>query len=465
MLTFLLLAAVGAAAAFVHPAASLAVFAGMLGLAVKRWRLSNAGVLGVLFVGMLLFSANYRLAAPLPVDMTADRIALLVILVAWLLGMLDVRDGWPDEARSINRPLAWLFGISALTLLANAPALAPSGLLMTGAKRLLTLGQLVLVYSMVVALVRSREDIERVVRLLVGVGTIAAASGIVEGLTRSNPLRQLQTALPFEQHQVTEVMARGSGIRAYGTAGHPIEFGAMMSMLLPLAVYLLLNTKERSARLVWGAATALITVAMLFSISRSSILAAGAGLVVMALLSRRRAALFGYAAIALVGINLVFPDLLDTLRTVLDPKWILEQEQAAWGGRMKDWPRVWAIIRTSPVVGVGLSLLDPVRYGFYLDNQYLRFLAEIGAFGLAAVFWLFGVILTSLSRLALRTRHAENVSLASALLAAVVSYVLLSALFDTFGFFQVTDLFFVIVGLAVVLIHREVTAPVQGGAA
>lgn len=416
-----------------------------------RWQVRSTSALGLFLAATLLMSSNYRLVGPFPVDLTANRLAMLFLIAAWLLGVLAVRTDWPAEASRFNRPLAWIAGISVVMLVAGAPTLIQNGMLGTGIKRLIALGGLVLAYSLTISLVKSRAHVETVVRILVGLGAISAASGILERLTGSNPLRLAMTRLPFEEYQFTEEMLRASGSRVYGTAGHPIEFGAMMSMLLPLGLYLALTATTRVKAAKYWAATSAIALAMMFSVSRSSLLAAALGLLVLAALSKARAAVTIGVAVAtgLLAVNLAYPDLLATLARMLDPSWIVAQEATAFSGRMQDWPIVFEMIKAHPLVGVGYDLFDPRTY-FFLDNQYLKFALELGVMGLAAVLWFLGRALFTLLALARRRRDAQ-VPLEAALLSSSVSFVVLGLLFDTFGFFQVTNLFFVIVGLTVVL--------------
>jgi len=193
---------------------------------------------------------------------------------------------------------------------------------------------------------------------------------------------------------------------------------------------------------------------MLLTVSRSALIASAVAFCLLMLLSRRSWTIVLAAVGILLVVRLAFPGLLTTFRSMLDPSWIVQTEAVSYSGRMNDWPMAWMYVRNNPLVGVGLGLFDPLRY-FYVDNQFLSFLLELGAFGLLVVLWFFGVVLRSLFRGARQKLGNDRVPLEAAVLASVTVYAVLSALFDTFAFTQITNLLFVLVGLAAVLATPE----------
>jgi len=438
----------------VKPSVALAVLVLVVAGEATDWAVSRRTVVFLFLASILMFSANYRLKGPWPLDMTADRIALFLVLGAWAMRKLDVRPVWPSETRAFNTPLGALFAVTVVTLLVDGPRLASESLVMTGVKRMLVLVMFILVYSAVVALVRTRREVVGVVRMLVSIGAAAAAFGIIERVSRSNLLLRLQSMGPFVPYRSMDVIVRGGGARIYGTAAHPIEFGGVMALLLPLAIFVLFSAKGPRETALAGAATGLIGAAMLLTVSRSALIASAVAFCLLMLLSRRSWSIVVAALGILLVVRLAFPGLLSTFRSMLDPSWIVQTEAVSYSGRMNDWPLAWMYVRNNPLIGVGLGLFDPLRY-FYVDNQFLSFLLEIGAFGLLVVLWFFGVVLRSLYRGASKKLGNERVPLEAAVLASVTVYVVLSALFDTFAFTQITNLLFVLVGLAAVLATPE----------
>lgn len=440
------------AASLIHPAAPLAVLALTLALVLSGWHVSRMTAVGFLVLGTLLISGNYRLAVGSPIDLTGIRLAVGVLGLAWLSGQLEVRSDWPAAARSINRPLGWLLAIALGMMLANLGTLAHAGTIGDGLKRLAALAGFVLAYSVTIALVRTRAEVLRVMKLLAIAGAFAALVALAERATGVNPIDTVLRAASFQKYQVTEVMTRAAGLRSYGTAGHPIEFGAIMAMLLPVSACLVFQVRSAEQKFLFSLTTAALAAGMLAAVSRSSLIASVAGVLVLALLSKpsRGLAIAGTAALAGLVVMRQFPGITRTLERMLDPKWIRHEEAAAYSGRMEDWPVVWKMVQTSPLIGVGYDLFD-AKANFFLDNQYLKFVIELGVLGLAAAVWLFGAIAALGVRLSLKVRALEPVSPEAALTASSVSFALLGALFDTFGFFQVTTLFFIIAGLLVVL--------------
>lgn len=444
--------ALSAVAFLIDPAAATAVAGIVLAFVAFDWRVSSTAVLGVLVAATVLVSANYRLEGGAPIDLTAIRLVVLALLFAWVFGHVETTRIWPAASWHVNRPLGWLLATALAMLLANVEVLAENGAVADGLKRLAALAGFVAAYSLTTAFIATRGDVDRVIRVIVGVSVVGSIVALVERVTGSNPAAALLAALPFEKYQWTETMTRANGLRAYGTAAHPIEFGAMMSLVLPLSFYLTFRARTARSRALFAVATALIAAGMLAAVSRSSIIAAAAGLTVLAVLSRPRKGvmivLFGLGAAATAAY--VFPGVVDTLQRMFDPAWIAREEAAAYSGRMMDWPIVWEMVRLSPVIGVGYDLFSVKEY-FFLDNQYLKFVLELGVFGLGIMVWLFGAIGAVGWKAARRARAIEDVPLEAALLGSAAGFGLLGFLFDTFGFFQVTTLFFIIVGLLVVL--------------
>ena len=124
---------------------------------------------------------------------------------------------------------------------------------------------------------RSLHDIRRVLRVLCWGGAfcgVVAALQFWISLDIAPYLRELPGfSLNFDNPGILD---RAALNRVAGTAIHPIELGVVAGMLLPLAIYLAIYDTDQSARRRW-APVVLIGVAISTSVSRSAIIAAGAG--------------------------------------------------------------------------------------------------------------------------------------------------------------------------------------------
>ncbi len=102
--------------------------------------------------------------------------------------------------------------------------------------------------------------LDRMVRLLVGGGTLLAVLSLIEWRTGTNFFNGLQHVIPFLHYvDFGDHIARGTGFRALGSAQHPIALGAALVMLIPLTVYLY----RRDEHPVWLVCGAILTLGAL----------------------------------------------------------------------------------------------------------------------------------------------------------------------------------------------------------
>ena len=444
------LIAVSPAVGFGHPEIALALMLGyVLGLAAD-WRVSPR-TLYVLFVAaVVLVPAQYRLGARLPIDMRVDRLVLLMLLAGWAFGLFQtLPEILTPEAKRLRAPLLGLLGVAALSLILNAPRGMSEGYLAADVKGLLLLGVFLATYFLTLKVV-GRDDAERVAALAVVTGVAAACIAIVERFAGFNPVAVTLLTLPgVDRARPDMVLERGMQLRVMGTGEHPIAFGALMAMLLPLAVYFALSARG-ARRLAYTGAAAAIAVAMLLSVSRSALLAGSvAFLVLLAVWPLQRRRLLSLAMALLLLVTVAAPGLLGTLGKTMRPGWIVQQEKASPSSRMEDYPRVAAIVPRQPLFGLGWGAFDAARY-FYLDNQVLKTLLEVGIAGLALAALFYARVTGMLWRAA--RESTAPLSLEGALLAAIAAFGVLSLLFDTFGFSQLVYVFFIFAALSVVLV-------------
>jgi polysaccharide biosynthesis protein PslJ len=218
--------------------------------------------------------------------------------------------------------------------------------------------------------------------------------------------------------------------RPAGTATHPIEFGCVIAMTLPLALHLARFDRARSPLRRWGPVAA-IAIGVPVAVSRSAVLGAVvAALVVFSGLDRRLRPRAMAVAIAFLGvIYATTPGLLGTLRNLF----VNAKQDTSITYRTDDYELVGEYIRQSPLLGRGPGTFLPTNY-FYLDNQYLLSVIEIGLVGLVVVI---GYLLAAafLGRGA-RHRSADGWTrdLGQAMAAASVASAVTAFTFDAFSF-------------------------------
>ncbi len=248
-------------------------------------------------------------------------------------------------------------------------------------------------------------------------------------------------------------ISREGFTRAAATAAHPIEFGVVMTMTLPLALHFALLDTERAAWRRWWPVLA-ISLALLLSLSRSAILGAIVAVVIVltgwAGPQRRRA----YAAIALLvlGVYVAIPGMLGTLTRLFTG---ISDDGSALS-RTDSYSLAWDFISGAPVFGRGfMTFLPSYRI---LDNAYLGTLIELGFVGLLATLALLLVAM----RTAWRCRTAvaaRDRSMSRALTASIAAGAVNFATFDAFGFPQVPGVLFLLIGASAALVATVPPSP------
>lgn len=254
---------------------------------------------------------------------------------------------------------------------------------------------------------RRREAMQRLVIALVILGSAEALYGVIEFLTGWQPLRRF-VAIP----------------RAYpvGTYVNRDHFAGLLEMVFPFALALAFARGEKAfgqapqARggwlrnvllrpglgpvVLWMFLSALLLLGIVCSLSRMGILSALVATAFVAFLlvtsgHGRRAGAMVLTGFLCVAVSLA-------LWMGIEP--VLDRYAEPMTGRLGIWADTLALIRQSPVVGIGLGTLGvaitPVQT-VYLDkvidhahNDYLEFAAELGLPGalllFAALFWVLG---------------------------------------------------------------------------
>ena len=304
---------------------------------------------------------------------------------------------------------------------------------------------------------RGWRDIELIVTWLSRFGAFVAALGIIQYFTGIDIAALFTIPGLSANSEFGEVTTRSVINRVSSTAVHPIEFGVVMAGLFFLALHRSLFT--RTSKLSW-VPTLLIGIALPMSVSRSAILAiAISGIVIfVGWQTRWRFAVLLILPFAVVGMKLLAPGLLGTIRSLFTN--VLVDPSVT--GRTEDYDAVLSVYKNNPLFGQGLYTFVP-RYYRTLDNQMLMSLIELGAFGLIIliVFISTGYMLARAARR--RSVGPRERDLALVISGSIVGLVLSYFTFDSWGFPMVAGLTFLLIGMAGAASHIS-RRPAQAGA-
>ena len=422
------------------------------------WRTMLATILLII---LFIPIRRYTVAGNLPVELEPYRIVIMLVLACWACALLvDPAVRW--RRTGLEWPIAAIIVALLLSMAANLSRVNAAG--ETVVKNFTFFASYLLLIYFIVSVLRSRRDLDRMLRLVVGGGTIVAITSLVEWKTTTNFFNWYGHVLPF-LHYVDEGIAqsRGSGVRARGSAQHPIALSAALVMLVPLAYYLFRRDRSR----IWLGAAGILTLGALATGSRTGTTMLIAVLVAFAAIRPRESVrLAPLLVVMVIVIQAVMPGTLGTMRSMLSPSYLAKEQsydQGATAGRFADLGPALDRWSRKPIVGTGFgtTVADPhapkESEQQILDDQWLGSLLETGAAGVLALLSLFVAAVRRLGRIA-RRDSGDDGWLATALAASLIAFGVGMLTFDAFAFIQVTFLAFATFGFAAVLTRQAASA-------
>lgn len=407
----------------------------------SRWAVVIA-VAAVLLIGMRqAFTVPYT-----GLGLSPAQLILLVVAVLWLV------------TRAVGqRAPAGLGLLSAVVVVRMLCTLLSYGV---GSARVLTADQRsstdraivtelavgTLVFALA-TLLRSRRDIELVVRALVVGGALSALFALIRYGTGFEIAADVRLPGLREAAATPAVQLVRAGLaRAQGSASVPLELAGVMTALIPLALGLFFAARRRGDRSwVWLAAVVLMTAGALVSLSRSVFIGLGIALVVMATRWPLRRAITGLAVVVIAG----FVALASGAQFVSASVNVLVNgsNDFSLGSRAQGRTYVFTHLTDHLLLGQGPGTYDLTTQPV-LDNQYLSQLIETGVVGLLLLVAVLACAIGYALRATTRTAPSDAVELAVGVAGALVAIAVISSVLDTAGFTQIFTLIWLLIGLA-----------------
>ncbi len=287
---------------------------------------------------------------------------------------------------------------------------------------------------------RSWGAVQTVVDWQVRLGAVVAALGIAQFYFDLDIAALIQIPGLSASADIGGIDSRSVLNRVSSTATHPIEFGVVMAACFFVA----LHRAIFSRRLLPWVPVLLIGLAFPMTVSRSAVLAAALGGVVLFVCWPRRWRRLAVIAlpVAIVALRGVAPGLVGTLRSLFANL----GDDPSITGRTDDYAPVVDLVAPNLVVGRGLFTFVP-RYYRIIDNQVLMIFIELGIIGLVA-FAILSVAAAMDARMVLTvSEDFERRMLSATLLASLVAVLGSYFTFDAWGFPMAAGLTFLIIGL------------------
>jgi polysaccharide biosynthesis protein PslJ len=288
----------------------------------------------------------------------------------------------------------------------------------------------------------SVTGLEILLRRVVILATILAIIGVTQFFTGFNVASYIHLPGLVEQSHIIPVVPRDSFNRPAGTAIHPLEFGVVLGMILPLALHGARHAPAGRRGVRWTQVL-LIATAMMMTVSRSGMMAMALVMVIVLPTwdpgARRRAYA---AAVAFMGlVYIAIPGLLGTIKALV----FHIGADSSTTDRTNGYTAAARYFTLHPWFGRGFGTFLPQFYTIF-DNQYVLTIVEMGIIGLVALVTLFcvGWWLAREARKTStdpRTRH-----LAQCLAASVATAAFGFGVFDAGSFPMTCGMTFLILG-------------------
>lgn len=234
--------------------------------------------------------------------------------------------------------------------------------------------QHILWYFVTTQFIRSIEDSEKVINLMLSIGLFMGIHALYQYIAK--------VPMPGNWVDTSENIRT----RAFSIIGSPNILGVIFVLFIPIAIAMFITHKDKYRKLFYLFTTIFMTMGLLLTLSRGAWLAFALAIFIFIITLNPRLIV---PFIAFVGIFILFGgSLSQRLLFMLSPLYLVK---SAAGGRLYRWEIGLTMWRRNRLFGVGLG-----RFGgavainnqlapFYLDNYYLKTLTEMGIYGIVGL--------------------------------------------------------------------------------
>jgi O-antigen ligase len=363
-----------------------------------------------------------------------DDILIVIIGFAWLAKAALYKELGLFLRTPLNRPIA-VYGFAAI-FATGLGMIAGRVNVLSGTLFVLKAIQYFVIYFMVVNNLRDRRQLERFLLALLATAGISSLIGILQ---ISSGLR---VSAPFE-----------------GGSGEPNTFGGYLVLMLAVVAGLYLTSESLQRKYVLAPLAVLITVSLLFTLSRASYFALIPLVGGLLAFSQRRLLIAFALALSLVLAPFLLPKaVVDRVQyTFTQP---FHPNQAEIGGVRLDTSTSARLRSLQDVVLVDWPEHPFFGYGItgyhFIDSQYLRVLAETGLVGLLAFLWLQISLFRQTHDIFRRTQDPLFKGVALGFLTGFIALIIHSIGTNTFIIVRIMEPFWFLAAMVAIIPQLEV---------
>lgn len=289
--------------------------------------------------------------------------------------------------------------------------------------------------------VANTERWRTLTRHLVVAGTLLALLALLQVITHSLLIDRitLPGLSPVSQATITTRAAR---IRPSATSTNPIEFGAVLAMLIPIALVHARHSKKNAFLAHFPLFS--MGLAALLALSRTALIATAVSLIFLLPIwpTRRRIMIIFSAVIGAAMAGVAIPGLIGTVRGMFTGA----GNDSSVNSRTASYGVAWDYFMRHPFIGRGNGTFLPQYW--ILDNGWLQIAIGAGVLGIAAFGVLLGATIWSGLRASKTFRDSFDAELSRALMASTIAGTVSMALFDALSFPQSAGMVIMTIGLS-----------------
>lgn len=381
----------GAAIALASP---LIAFGAIIGVITAAIILSNVefgiyaliGIAVLLPFGALPFNVGFN---PTFLDF-----AMLAVFGTWLaIGL--TRQGESFVATPLALPIVSFMALAVFSFIAG---LGFSSITSQVLRQFVEIQLAIALFFVVVNTVRTREQLERVVKMLILAGFVSAAIGVLFYFLPRTLTIQLLSMLRVFKYPVGDNVLRfieddpNNPMRAISTSVDPNVLGGLMILVTALTVPQIFAEKPILSRKIIAVITATMVVCLILTFSRGALLGLGLALVVIAMVRYRP-----IIALLILGVAvfLLLPFTQDYVGHLADA---FAASDRATQMRLGEYKDALNLISRYPLFGVGFGSSPDIDTYVGVSSVYLLMAEEMGLIGLGVFLLIMALFFAHVAR-------------------------------------------------------------------
>lgn len=400
-------------------------------------------VLYSLFVVAILFPY-----IRLPGDIPDVRPEFIVILVAW--GFLFINHLAAGKTIRFRRCFVYkwflLFGLCIITSMVYAAVVKGQPIMWRDFWEPGKLFLYFLIFVLIANLQLESKDVRRYYKFALIVLALSAIFGFLQYVDFGGINNVI-----IPHYAPTQIHGLLTHRRIVGTFGNPNEFGALMVLAASLSISGALFMKDRKLRMLCWSTLPIFTLALLLTLSRSSLIAFFTMVIVVFFLFIHEKRL--NRKLKRILIFMFFGYVIGAfLLQVMPQKAYLRfgelkrfNQATSWKGRVENWENHFAIWKESPWLGWGPG---KATMGTIVDNEWLLLLRRYGVIGICVFIGLYWTFFRGLSQIRKRATEPSVVALCVALQGTLVGYTLYMVPAAVYHCMQLMSILLIFLGLA-----------------